>query len=50
MERMAVDRTIRQLYIHYGISVSSSQFWSLAAGIRTYKWHDEQEWVRIPKY
>ena len=31
MERMNVEGMVRQLYIHYGVNVSSSQFWEPGA-------------------
>ena len=51
---MNVDRTVRQLYMHYGVSVSSSKFCSLGLGGRRYSWEEWMRWnddelVRIPK-
>lgn len=44
---MKVDRMFRQLYIHNGVSVSSSQFGSLALSTSTCEWK-KKKMVRIP--
>ena len=46
MEGMKEDRSVRQLYIHYSVSVRSSQFSDLAPRKGKYRWEEWMKWKK----